>query len=306
MPIDPKKEQTHKFGNAYRCRDCLYGAIQPRPSSDDIADFYDLENYYTHGRFHFADGGARSLGDRLRMQLAWRMDFGQAMTPGVAHELLGGRASFVCDVGCGTGSFAAQMKAYGHTVVGVEPDRRAAEKARQQGVKWFQGTAESLPEEVVSTRFDLLIISHVLEHCIDPDRAFHNVSCLVRPGGLLICEVPNNASMGLRFSGLAWEPLDIPRHLNFFVPKNLLTLSERHGLRAQSFYYSHYHRQFSNEWINTERRIWDAVQRVGGGAYPRPIKNSKTRAWILLLRTALASSAGKYDTVGLIAEKPLI
>jgi SAM-dependent methyltransferase len=237
------------------------------------------------------------------MQLAWRMDFGKPMTPEVAHELLGRRASFICDIGCGTGKFAAQMKAYGHTVVGVEPDLLAAERARQHGVESFPGTAESLPDEIVSHRFDLIIMSHVLEHCIDPDRAFDNVGRLVRRGGFLVCEVPNNASLGLQFSGLAWEPLDIPRHLSFFVPNNLITLCERYGLRRRSLYYSHYHRQFSNDWINTERRIWDALQRIGEGAYPLPVKNSKFRSWTLLLRTVWASKAKKYDTVGVVAEK---
>jgi SAM-dependent methyltransferase len=231
------------------------------------------------------------------------MDFGQHPTAQWAHSLLKENPSDICDIGCGRGEFVAQMVALGHHAVGVEFDLWAAEEARQMGVDLHQGSAEQLPEAVASRRFNLVTMSHVLEHCLDPVRAFENASNLLGNGGLLACIVPNNAALGLSYAGPAWEPLDVPRHMNLFVPHNLSMLCERFGLRVKSVFYYGYCRQFSNEWINTERRIWDAIKRSGAEAYPAPIKNSKWRAWKLLMRTSWARKRVKYDSVGVVAER---
>ena len=44
----------------------------------------------------------------------------------------------------------------------------AREKALANGLTVFEGTAESPPEELKERHFDLIIMSHVLEHCTDP------------------------------------------------------------------------------------------------------------------------------------------
>lgn len=303
MPIDPKKESPCAHGRAFRCRGCSFGMIQPRPEEAEIGDFYALEHYYTHGRSHFADGGAPSLPDRVRAHLAWRLDRGEWLTAEMAHGLLGGRPSEVCDMGCGNGHFAARMSDLGHRVAGVEVDTRAAVEARQKGVDLHDGSVEHLPGAVASRRFDLVVMSHVLEHVLDPVKAVEAMAGLLRPGGIFACVVPNNASAGLARSGLSWEPLDIPRHLNFFVPENLRAVGDRAGLKTRRLFFSGYCRQFENGWINTERRIWDALARHGGPPAGSS-RNSPLRAWGLLARTAFAAKGTKYDSVGIIAEKP--
>jgi predicted SAM-dependent methyltransferase len=145
----------------------------------------------------------------------------------------------------------------------------------------------------------------VLEHCIDPLRAVRNVHALLRPGGVLFCEVPNNACAGFAHAGLAWEMLDIPRHVNFFVAENLRAIAAGAGFEVKSLYYSGYTRQFKNDWINTESRIYDALLRVSdGSAVPQRLRrNSRARAWVLLARTAFARPETKYDSVGIVAAK---
>ncbi len=290
---------------SFECRrECQFGAVLPRPSAEAIQDFYVLDSYYTQGRSHFADAGHQSFLDKLRVHLAWRLDFGWQPKAETIHELLGGQPSEICDIGCGGGDLAARLGDLGHRVVGVEIDPRAAEQARSRGVEVHEGTAEQLPDPVASKAFDLVIMFHVLEHCLDPVRAFENASRLLRSKGLFLCEVPNNASMGLESAGVAWEPLDIPRHLNFFVPRNLVMLAKALGLEPKELYYRGFCRQFSNQWINTERRIGDAILRAGGEAVPFPARNSGSRAWKLLARSAWASKERKYDAVGIIAARP--
>lgn len=304
MPIDPKKESSCTHGRVHRCVTCGFGAVLPRPREEEVGAFYELEHYYTHGSSHMAEGGRVTFVDRLREHLAWRLDRGQPFTPARAAELLGGTSGEVCDLGCGGGGFAARMKEYGFRVVGVEVDTAAAVHTTGSGVELHVGTAERLPEALGDRRFDLVVMSHVLEHCLDPVRALENAAGLVRPGGYFVCEVPNCGCAGFAWSGAAWEPLDVPRHLNFFVPDNLRLLCRRAGLSFHSLFFYNYLRQFTNSWIRTEQRIGDAIARSGVRAEPRPVRNSKVRAWALLARTALARTASRYDSVGLIARRP--
>ncbi len=229
MPIDAKKFTPIQYSSAFRCSACGFGAILPRPLEEEISDAYQLSSYYTHGRSHFSSAGRVTFLDRLRVHLAWRLDFGTLITPEVLHRLLSEKYSDICDIGCGNGSMAAALSNFGHRVTGVEVDLHAAEQAMQRGVQLFQGTAERLPEAVSNKKFDMVLMSHVLEHTIDPVAAVRNATQLLRSGGRFVCEVPNCAAISLEHSGLAWEPLDIPRHLNFFVPENLRTLCERNG-----------------------------------------------------------------------------
>lgn len=304
MPIDPKKETVCKHGRLYRCSKCEFGQIQPRPEPGEIPDFYNLPKYYTHGESHFSKGAEPTLFDRARVHLAWRLDRGEILSAEWITRVLGGRPSEICDVGCGNGALAASLSDLGHQAHGVEFDPRAAEEARKRGVQIHAGTVENLPEAVASRQFDAVILSHVLEHVLRPVEAVRTLHGLLRPGGVLICVVPNNASAGLKWAGAAWEPLDVPRHLNFFVPENLRTIAETAGLKFRRFFFSQYCRQFGNPWIGTEARIYDAICRNGGDRPAGLRRNSGLRAWGLLARTAFASKSLKYDSVGIVAQRP--
>jgi predicted TPR repeat methyltransferase len=94
--------------------------------------------------------------------------------------------------------------------------------------------------------FDVIVMRHVLEHCIDPNRVLTKAAALLNAQGLLICEVPNNTAQGLRQSGAAWMMLDVPRHLHFFTGPTLVAFCRRAGLDVVSTSYAGYSRQFSN------------------------------------------------------------
>lgn len=304
MPIDSRKESPCRHGGALRCAECGFGAITPRPPADEIGGFYEFDVYYTHGRSHMTAVGPPSFLDKLRLHLSWRLDFGTPLSAQRIHDLLGGRPSDICDIGCGDGNLASQLAGLGHRVVGVEVDPRAIQEALRRGVKVHEGLAEDLPAAVTSRRFDLVIMSHVLEHCLDPIKAFGNAGHLPRSSGFLLCEVPNNASACSDHAGPAWECLDIPRHLNFFVPKNLVSLCRRQGFEVKELYYHGFCRHFSDEWIDTEARILRAIVRSGAATTPPPRKVSRGRAWKLLCASALASKERKYDAVGVVAVRP--
>jgi 2-polyprenyl-3-methyl-5-hydroxy-6-metoxy-1,4-benzoquinol methylase len=286
------------------CPTCQFGQVHPRPERDHIPSFYRINSYYTHD-----DGSADSrpepltLLDRLRIKLAWLNDPGGEMDDAwlQGHFRPGAR---VCDLGCGGGDLLARLSRLGHEVVGVEPDAVAREIARGRGHKVLPGMAEELPEEVRGERYDVVVMSHVLEHCLEPRLAVSNAAGLLAERGILVIETPNNEARGLERAGVLWPWLDVPRHLNFFTSKSLASICTDSGLSVQAVEYRGYTRQFLPDWIRTERRIRDVFSAEGGETGGLPGPHRGYNSWLLLLSTARAPDRLKCDSVRVIVGRP--
>jgi 2-polyprenyl-3-methyl-5-hydroxy-6-metoxy-1,4-benzoquinol methylase len=133
------------------------------------------------------------------------------------------------DVGCGEGSFIALMASLGWDVSGVEPNPAAARTAaRRVGGAVFCATVEDA--HLPAASYDLVTMSHVLEHLRDPERALRKVRTLLRPGGRLVITTPNVGSLGHRLFRGSWRPLEPPRHLTLFTGRSLRKVVEKSGL----------------------------------------------------------------------------
>ncbi|PSF39515.1 hypothetical protein C7H19_01625 [Aphanothece hegewaldii CCALA 016] len=301
MPIDAITGQP-MINNIYYCSESDYGMVFPRPSINAIADFYNLNNYYTQGESHFQEKSNNSFLDKLRVHIAWRFDKGVHLTAQLIDQLVNHKSSKICDIGCGSGQLLKELKMMGHDVMGVEPNERST--VYSQDLDVYIGTAENIPKQIAENRFDVIIMTHVLEHCLAPKVALSNIYELLRPGGYLICEVPNNACLGFKYSGVTWTMLDLPRHLNFFTSSNLQEICQQANFEIQAINYSGYCRQFSNSWIDYEREIYNKIIAAQVNPMPFPVKNSKFRAWQLLFLTLFATPDKKYDSISVIATKP--
>jgi SAM-dependent methyltransferase len=300
MPIDAKTYRPTRHGEVYECPSCELAFVHPRPTPAQTSAFYQLDAYYTQGQSHMVPTPPPGLASRLRLHLAWRMDRGHALAR-VIRQALPAPADIV-DIGCGSGALLKELRAHGHRVTGVERDASAL-SLREHDIRVLEGSAESLPPELRPGTLDGVVFSHVLEHLVDPLAALQRASTLLKPTGLLFCEVPNNDALIARQSGLAWEHLDIPRHVNFFNERSLVAVASHAGLVVRRVYFSGYCRYFSDSYIATEQRTYDRLAALPGGAHDAT-RNSAARAWRLLGRTALAAPARKYDSVGIVAGRP--
>ena len=280
-------EPDSRFYQLYRCPGCGLGTVWPRPKWDHVAPHYERDDYYTHR------SPARQSSQRppLVARIAWRADNGNPLTAERIGKSIALGAT-VCELGCGSGVLLSELSKIGFAVVGVEPDGRARAAASERGVHVVAGTAERLPIELPCGSFDVVIMSHVLEHCLEPTTALVNVWQLLKPGGLALFTVPNHECIGQRRAGVSWRWIDLPRHVSFFTGGSLRKLCETCGLIVEAMDYNGYVRQFGREWLAEEHRI-----RASFGMRKDP------SPWNLLVQTFRAPDPLKYDSVTVTARK---
>ncbi|KAB2346045.1 class I SAM-dependent methyltransferase [Actinomadura rudentiformis] len=88
----------------------------------------------------------------------------------------------VLDVGSGTGISARQFQAAGCRVLGVDPDQRMAELARQSGVESEVSTFEEW--DPAGRTFDAVVAGQAW-HWVDPVAGANKAAQVLRPGGRL-------------------------------------------------------------------------------------------------------------------------
>ena len=93
----------------------------------------------------------------------------------------------ILDLGCGTGRFTAALgKAFECSVIGIEPSGAmlgVAVSQNEPDVEWKQGQAENIPLE--NGVVDLVFMSQVFHHFIEPQRALREINRVLTPAGYL-------------------------------------------------------------------------------------------------------------------------
>src|SRR5207237_8067181 len=119
------------------------------------------------------------------------------------------------EFGCGGVQFMSRRAEAGWNVGGIEPDPKAVQALRAR--KGFDVRASLADFGEGAEAFDVVTMSHVIEHVTDPIGTLRSLRRILRPGGLLLITTPNAASLGSRVFGKYWRGLEPPRHLNVFT-----------------------------------------------------------------------------------------
>lgn len=134
-----------------------------------------------------------------------------------------GSGKRVLDLGCRSGALTRHFLE-GNSVVGLDVDAAALDKAAALGIEPVQATVEEpLPFDDAS--FDAVVAGELFEHLQFPDALVAEIRRVLRSGGVLAGSVPNafRAQSRLRFL-LGRPPEDDPTHLRMFSPGSIREL----------------------------------------------------------------------------------
>ena len=222
----------------YQCPTCGTAYLDPRPTPATIAIAY--RDYFTHEDGHDAPkGGFTRFKRRLRndylsaryntnLQPAWKV--GRWITyllpqkrkqidESVRHLPATGKPGVLVDIGCGNGQFLGAAMQLGWEAWGIDLDPKAVKTAQKTGATVIQGV---FPDTgLPSAHFDIVTLSHVIEHVHDPLAALREAFRVLKPGGYLWLATPNMGSFGHARFGADWRGLEPPRHLVLFNNNSL-------------------------------------------------------------------------------------
>ena len=200
----------------HRCRECRLVFIHPLPTREDLPALYP-ENYHNFER----------PGNPLS---AFLVDRFHARHCAVSRRHLPPGGSLL-EVGSAGGDVLERLRAAGYDVRGVEVSRDGCEASWKKGLEVFHGTVDELETD---ERFDVVFMSHVIEHVLDPVATVAKLHTLLKPGGVLYLETPNVSSLDARLWRGHWGLIHFPRHLVLFDRSTLRRLLEEGGFRVES------------------------------------------------------------------------
>jgi methionine biosynthesis protein MetW len=100
-------------------------------------------------------------------------------------------AQYILDIGCGAGDNGEILKEMGYTVDGItisEEEKSVAQKIMRN--VYVYNVEQGLPA-AISGKYDVIILSHVLEHICYPQQLLKDIHGILNPGGALIIALPN-------------------------------------------------------------------------------------------------------------------
>lgn len=228
-----------------RCGCC--GALWQDPMVSEAAVGAVYARYHTH---EVPPSGRPSLSRRFYAWLtrgylaaqfgyeagAWQRAIGRvlALHPGrradadfSAMYLPASSRGRVLDVGCGRGEMMELLSALGWSVYGIDVDPKAVEVTRSRGLP--AECAAIWSDTLGRGTFDVIWMSHVIEHVHQPVEVLRRCRELLAPGGTLVAVTPNSESWGYQVFGSAWRGLEPPRHLQVFTRRSFLDAVARAG-----------------------------------------------------------------------------
>jgi len=135
----------------------------------------------------------------------------------------------VLDIGCGTGILVNILSRKGYMMDGIDTSPEAIEFAKSHRKGNFHlSSIESFRSEY---KYDLVIVTQLIEHLRNPESLLINVKRLLKPGGYVYVETPNlyswnKTSIWRRRIGGMWYGRD---HRICYTAKSLLTLLRDNG-----------------------------------------------------------------------------
>jgi SAM-dependent methyltransferase len=220
------------------CTTCGTVYQDPRVREDDLASCYPAGYFTREGAAWVpAPAPAGSVRDRLRRAIRRAADGVPDRTLSAPLRLAGsalalspslrrrarfglvdgleppvGRRGRCLEVGPGQGVDLFCLRALGWEAHGLEVDPVAAARAREtSGCEVTVGTLDTA--EYAPGSFDLVYMSHVLEHLPDPGRALRRCFELLAPTGRLVLVHPNPGALTVRIFGRSSCVFEPPRHL---------------------------------------------------------------------------------------------
>ncbi len=241
------------------CNECGLLYVSPRMTAAAYQSFYQRE----YRKIYKTDDDGDDLIALQNGEVLWELCEFYDVVP-----------SSVIDLGCGKGGMLRAFAQRGLRCHGVDEDQTAIASGCAVGLPLEHGTVSAFAERQVTRglKADLVILHHVLEHCLDLPAMLADAKRLLNPNGVLYIGLPGIQATPIR-------QMFQTAHVYHFVSDTLEYVMECEGWRCLKI-----DEQIVSLWTPqpfkrvktdrphwTARNVWDIL-----GANPAKIQEPRT------------------------------
>ena len=208
--------------NICRCTNCGIEQTIPAPSPEELKKLY--ETFYNFG----GEKGTTYTGFREYFFSSHFYRVWLAIDGDVSFHSVKGSGRLL-DMGCNEGRGLSIYQRNGFEVEGLELNEVAAKEARAKGFTVYTEAVENFQPE---QPYDVVVLSNVLEHSLDPKNMLFHVHRILKPGGQVWISLPNSNSWLRYVFGRYWINWHVPFHIVHFSPEPLKRLLQDAGFNV--------------------------------------------------------------------------
>jgi len=234
------------YWNIRECKNCGLLWLDPIPAKNEVWKIYNY--YYTHSKtksnilffarpfvkpyvlskYGYIQNKCKYLLFKLIGSIVYIFPTEKIEIDFNILELSNKEKGKLLDIGCGNGAFMKRMISLGWECEGIDFDKNAIEACLKEGLNVSLGDLSN--QNIQNNSFDVITISHVIEHVDNPFSLLSECYHILKPGGQIVIATPNSNSWLFRsIFHSYWYPLEIPRHFHIFNLTNLSTLINKVG-----------------------------------------------------------------------------
>lgn len=216
----PEKSVLPPVYDVVSCVKCGFCFADTSATQKDYDKYYNEMSKYESKET--ASGGGLNPIDKARLDLA----------AGLIAEGCPDKNASILDIGCANGGLLQCLSELGYkNLTGIDITRICVENVKKLGYQAYFGGVFNL-EELGDKKYDVVILSHVLEHMCDLQHTVDNLKSLLTPNGIIYIEVPDASHYHNHFV-VPFYYFDC-EHINHFDKDALRNLFESHGMKLVS------------------------------------------------------------------------
>ncbi len=184
-----------------KCKKCSLVFLNPRLIDDFYIDLYKKNNLKNANYYNLtSDEDEISFKKRLELVFNYK------------HKI-----QSVLDIGCSTGTFLEVCQKYEIPIIhGVELNQKSKEIAQKKGFRVFGEL------RFIERKYDLINLSDVLEHFLDPKNKLKKIISFLNKDGIIIITTPDYNKLITRLTNIKPE-----EHLFYYTKKTMLDLMKK-------------------------------------------------------------------------------
>jgi 2-polyprenyl-3-methyl-5-hydroxy-6-metoxy-1,4-benzoquinol methylase len=172
-----------RFGkySIIKCKTCKFIHVNPIPTNKELSSLY-ANDYYKKIKPNYIQFNEKEI-KYLDYTFNEKLD--------TIEKLLSSKSKRVLDIGSGPGFFLRRAKRRGWDVLGIEPALIAYNYSKKHNIPTIQKFFYEVDIKQIG-KFDAIHTFDVLEHVNDPISMLKKSYSLLKRGGIIVVEVPND------------------------------------------------------------------------------------------------------------------